>query len=140
MIVLGVVFTVFFGLVAVLLLGQGISDIRKWKRRVSEGIDKDSGTSCDFKESFRQMHDFLRKDADGDVHLLDKDNDYRYVLDESSEIASLIRYAHFAGCHIWIERIPEDAEMAEEEDSFVTDLKKAAETREERKWSRYRRS
>lgn len=140
MIVLGVVFTVFFGLVAVLLLGQGISDIRKWKRRVSEGIDGDSGTSSDFKETFWLMHDFLRKDTDGDVHLLDKDNDYRYVLDESSEIASLIRYAHFAGCHIWIERIPEDAEMAEEEDLFVTDLKKAAEAREERKWSRYRRS
>lgn len=123
-----------------LFVGLGVSELRKWKRRVAEGIDKDSGTNCDFKEAFRQMHDFLRKDADGDVHILGKGNDYRYVLDESSEIASLIRYAHFAGCHIWIERIPEDAEMAEEEDLFVTDLKKAAETREERKWSRYRRS
>ena len=130
---------VIWALWVALFVGLGVSELIKCKRRVSEGIDGDSGTSCDFKETFWLMHDFLRKDTDGDVHLLDKDNDYRYVLDESSEIASLIRYAHFAGCHIWIERIPEDAEMAEEEDLFVTDLKKAAETREERKWSRYRR-
>lgn len=123
-----------------LFVGLGVSELRKWKRRAADGPGVSSGTSCDFKETFSLMNDFLRKDTDGDVHLLDKDNDYRYVLDESSEIASLIRYAHFAGCHIWIERIPEDAEMAEEEDLFVTDLKKAAETREERKWSRYRRS
>lgn len=130
---------VIWSLWVALFVGLGVSELRKWKRRAADRPGVSSGTSSDFKESFRQMHDFLRKDADGDVHILDKNNDYRYVLDESSEIASLIRYAHFAGCHIWIERIPEDAEMAEEEDLFVTDLKKASETREERKWSRYRR-
>ena len=131
---------VIWSLWVALFVGVGVSELRKWKRLVADGTGVSSGTSCDFKETFWLMHDFLRKDTDGDVHILDKDNDFRYVLDESSEIASLIRYAHFAGCHIWIERIPEDAEMAEEEDLFVTDLKKAAETREERKWSRYRRS
>jgi hypothetical protein len=63
-------------------------------------------------------------------------------LKDSSEVASLFRYAHFAGFHLTFEQNEQEWNSDPEyldPNVFKTDMKEATALREEREWNRYKR-
>lgn len=137
--------TVFFGIVAlmaVLCVVLIFDEYLEWKRYRVRGLSKKSKKSKDFmteKESIlfiiQERREAVCVNRDSIAEEMDK-------LNESSEFASLVRCAHYAGYHLTFEqnecKWSADPEYLDP-DVFKTDMKEAAALREEREWSEYKR-
>lgn len=140
----GTILLMVFFLVAILY--TGIDNMTSWEKLKKKGFRKGTEETDDFLEENSRILDIVaeRMECEASVFLNGNKKEIPTVeeLRDSSEIASLSRYAHFGGIYITVEQIPQDGSDPDDGDPnvFKTDMAKAAESREERledKYSRY---
>ena len=131
--------------ILVAILYTAIGNMVSWKKLKRKGFMKRTEETDDFMEENRRILDLVEERMDCEANVFQyggkKESPTVQELRDSSEIASLSRYAHFGGVYITVEQIPSDGSDADDGDPnvFKTDLSKAAENREKRKWEPYRR-
>lgn len=144
--IVGVILFLFYGILILGMYGAAYDNYNRWKQTKNRKLPKKSEPSNDFMEErsriLRVIKDRLSFDVTGNSFLSKDEREQLYQLDESSEFASLVRYAHFAGYHLTFEaneiRWGDDPEYLNPE-VFKTDMKEAEALHEERKWNQYKR-
>ena len=142
----GVFLFLFYGILILGMYGAAYDNYIRWKQMKDRELPKKSKTSNDFieerSEILRIIESRLAFDVPGNSFLSKDEREQLYRLWDSSEIASLVRYAHYAGYHLTFEA----NECSWEDDCeyfnpnvFKTDMGEAKNLREERYWNRYKR-
>lgn len=137
---------VIHGGIWLVLIGAYLGLLMDW-RSLKKQPDYESETqpSDDFMEEKERVLEQVRKriaEAGACSIFLKEELKAFENLKDSSEVASLFRFAHFGGCHLTFEQ--DECEWKDDPEYyrsnvFKTDLGEAAALREERKWSHYKR-
>lgn len=137
---------VILGGIWIVLIGAYLVLLMEW-RSLKKQSDYESKTqpSEDFMiEKDRVLEQIGKRIAEAGVcsiFLKEELKDFENLKD-SSEVASLFRFAHFGGCHLTFEQDECEWKCDSEyykTNVFKTDLGEASALREERKWSHYKR-
>lgn len=136
----------FYGGMWLALAGAFFGLLKDWRSlgKRSE-YAKETEHSDDFMQERDGVLEMIRKRAaEADVCTVFSEEDLEDFEDlkDSSEVASLFRFAHFAGCHMTFEQDECDWKDDPEylnPDVFKTDLGEAADLLEQRKWNEYKR-
>ena len=139
-----IVTLLFWGIPVAILWLVAIGAVWSGRKNSKRDLEKNSKPSDDFMVESRRVIDFIKeRDEFVTAGLLSKEE--RKELDElydSSGVASLFRFAHYAGYHITYEqnecKWSDDPEYLDPK-VFKTDMGEAAALREERKWNQYKR-
>ena len=137
--------TAFMIVMAIIILG-GVGNCyiiyRGWKRVEGTEPVKRSAPSDNYLTEMDNVVGMIRERMSLRPVVLDDDRKEFDRLCDSSDIASLFRSAHNAGFHLTFEQNEcdweDDAEYLDE-DVFKTDMKEAADMREQRRWQSYKR-
>ena len=141
----GWVSVIFFSLSLAVVMHAGIKNKVSWNRLKKRGYSKRTEATNDFMEENKRLVDLVEERLEYEANVFSggnkKDVPTIQELRDSSEIASLSRYAHFGGVYITVEQIPADGEDPDEGDPdvFKTDMARASENRERRRMELYRR-
>lgn len=138
--------SIFWGVIWLAMIGAYLGLLMEW-RSLKKQPDYESETqpSDDFMvEKDRVLEQVGKRIAEAgacSIFLKEELKDFENLKD-SSEVASLFRFAHFGGCHLTFEQ--DECEWKDDSEYyksnvFKTDLGEAAALREERKWSHYKR-
>lgn len=137
---------IFWGVLWLALICGFMGLLREWKSlKKRTGYIKNSEPSNDFMDEMNRTLELVQKRTGKDemCTIFTKEELKAFEkLKDSSEVASLFRFAHFGGCHLTFEQ-DEYTWSADPEyldpDVFKTDLGEASALREERKWYQYKR-
>lgn len=137
---------IFWGGIWLALVGAYLGLLMEW-RSLNKQPDYQEGSepSDDFMvEKDRVLEQIRKRIAEAGVcsTFLKEELKAFEDLKDSSEVASLFRFAHFGGCHLTFEQDgcewKDDPEYLNPE-VFKTDIDEASALREERKWNEYKR-
>ena len=136
--------TLFWGVLWLMVASAYTRLYKDWKSLGVGRMEERTEPSEDYMEERQRVLEMImeRLTAMGDSRITCMNGESKpFVhLEDSSEVASLFRFAHFGGCHLTFEQDADGEDLEEGcPDVFKTDLKKAAEHREGKKWERYRR-
>lgn len=137
---------IFYGGIWLVLIGAFLGLLMEWKSlKKHPKYAKETESSDDFLvESDRVLEQIRKRISEaGACSIFTKEELKAFDdLKDSSEVASLFRFAHFAGCHLTFEQDECDWKDDPEylnPDVFKTDLGEASALRKERKWNGYKR-
>lgn len=128
---------IFFGFLSML-----IGEVRKLYPATVVDFPVKSEESDDFMVESERILEAVRARQKAYGFIKDARMEEYECLEDSSQVASFVRYAHYAGYHVTFEQMPEPGAVDPEEgnpDVFKTDMAKAAASLEQRRWTRYRR-
>ena len=137
---------IFWGGIWLCLIGAYLGLLMEWRSlKKQPDYEGESEPSDDFMVEKDRVLEQIQKRIDeaGVCSIFLKEELKAFEnLKDSSEVASLFRFAHFGGCHLTFEQ--DECEWKDDPEYyksnvFKTDLGEAAALREERKWSHYKR-
>lgn len=136
------IFGLFWVLVTVVFILCAYDNYYQWKKNKMCGFAKSSQTSDDFSIERKNILFVVRQRRYAVETETEELKEEMAALEDSSEFASLVRCAHYAGCHISFEQNEQgwssDPEYLDP-NVFKTDMGEAAALREEREWDGYKR-
>lgn len=137
---------IFWGGIWLWLIGAYIGLLMEWRSlKKQPGYENKTEPSDDFMvEKYRVLELVRKRIAEAGFCSIFLEEELKAFenLKDSSEVASLFRFAHFGGCHLTFEQ--DECEWKDDpeylkSDVFKTDLGEASELREERRWNEYKR-
>ena len=114
----------------------------EWRKNRNRPFPTKSKETDDFIIASSSIIDVIQERLEMSGPISKQDSKILCNLKDSSDFASLVRCAHYAGFHITFEQMVAEGESDPDDGDpnvFKTDLKKAAESIEDKKWAQYRR-
>lgn len=141
--IFAIVFGVFWAIVAVIFAIATYGDYFLAQKNRNKVYPKESDTSNDFMKERENILCVLQDRMEENGALSKQESEFMAKINDSSEFASLIRSAHYAGFSVSFEQNEgpweEDPEYLDE-NVFKTDLLEAADLRREKELERFKRN
>lgn len=136
------VFAIGVLVLALLIIATTIYSHFEWRRNKNKDFPVRSDESDDFMVASNSIINVIQERLEMSGPISKQDSEILCNLKDSSDLFSLVRCAHYAGFHITFEQATAEGEVDPDDGDpniFKTDLKKAAESIEDKKWAQYRR-